>query len=437
MFEPLLVDEEVATILGDAAQARAMVRVEAALAAVQGRLGVIDADAAERIEAVLATFDPDLADLADLARGTASAGVPVPALVAQLRRAVGEKAGTFLHWGATSQDILDSALVSCLRDVLAVLEARLDGTIEALARLADAQRGTPTVARTRSQQAVPTVFGLKAAGWLAPLCRHRERLRELAPRLLVVQLGGAGGNLAALGGRGVEVMEALARELGLGCPPMPWHNQRDTLAELAAWLALLAGSLGKFGQDVLLLAQNEVGEVREAAGGGSSTMPQKANPIRAEALVTLARRNATLVGGMHQAMVHAQERDGAAWQLEWSILPDMVSATAAALAHAQTLATTMVVDMGRMRAVLDATRGLLLAEAVSFVLAERLGRSKAQELVKAAARDAAASGEDLIDAVTARAGLPIDGEELRARAERPACADALIDRVLRAGRGGA
>ena len=194
------------------------------------------------------------------------------------------------------------------------------------------------VARTRFQQAIPTTFGLKVAGWLAPLLRHRQRLAELLPRLLVVQLGGAAGNLAALGDRGVEVMEDLARELGLACPPMPWHSQRDGLIELAGWLSLVTGSLGKLGQDVLLLAQNEVGEIREADGGGSSTMPQKSNPIRAEALVTLARSNATLVAGMHQAALHAHERDGAAWQLEWKILPDMVLAAGSALGHATALA---------------------------------------------------------------------------------------------------
>ena len=291
-----------------------MVTVEIALAAVEGRLGVIDAAAAAAIEASLTGFAPDLDDLT---RGTAAAGVPVPALVAQLRRQVGGEAASFVHWGATSQDILDTALVLQLREALALLARRLDAVIAALARLADEHRATPIIGRTRFQQAVPTTFGLKVAGWLAPLLRHRERLAELTPRLLVVQLGGAAGNLVAIGEHGVEVMEALAAELELGCPAMQWHSQRDGFGELASWLTLVTGSLGKLGQDVLLLAQNEVGEVREAEGGGSSTMPQKSNPIRAEALVTLARRNATLVGGMHQAALHAHERDGAAWQLEW------------------------------------------------------------------------------------------------------------------------
>ena len=428
IFGALLADAEVAACLGDAAQARAMVRVEAVLAVVQGRLGVIDAVAAEAIAEALAGFGPDLADLA---RGTASAGVPVPALVAQLRKTVGGPASTFVHWGATSQDVVDTALMLQFRDVLDVLERRLAGLIDDLARLADMHRGTVTVARTRFQQALPTTFGLKVAGWLAPLLRQRDRLAELRPRLLAVQFGGAAGNLAALGDRGVEVMEALAAELGLACPAVPWHNQRDNLGELASWLALLTGSLGKLGQDVLLMAQNELGEVREAAGGGSSTMPQKSNPVRAEALVALARRNATLVAGMHQAALHAFERDGAAWQLEWATLPDMASTAGAALAHAGGLATTMVVDTGRMRAVLDGTRGLLLAEAASFALAEHMPRAEAQGLVKDACREAMlASGRDMVDALAARSDAPVDWRRLCSEGERPPCADALVGRVL-------
>ena len=432
IFGPLLGDAEIAAILGDEARARAMVAVEIALAKVEGGLGVIDAKAARAIEAALADFAPDLEDLT---RGTAAAGVPVPALVAQLRRRVGGDAATFVHWGATSQDIVDTALVLQLREALALLARRLDATIAALARLADEHRATPIIGRTRYQQAVPTTFGLKVAGWLAPLLRHRERQGELRPRLLVVQLGGAAGNLVAIGDRGVEVMQALAAELGLGCPAMPWHSQRDGFGELASWLALVTGSLGKLGQDVLLLAQNEVGEVREAEGGGSSTMPQKSNPIRAEALVTLARRNATLVGGMHEAALHAHERDGAAWQLEWGILPDMVSGAAAALAHADALARTMVIDTGRMRAVLAATRGLPLAEAASFALAAHLPRAEAQKLVKAACAEALAGERDLLTILAERAPmLRLDWDELRQQALHPVCTDALIDRVLAAAR---
>ena len=427
MYSALLSDPEVAALLDDAAQARAMVRVERALAVAEGRLGVIEPGVATAIEQRLSNFEPGLVGLA---RGTAEAGVPVPALVAQLRVAVGGEAAGFLHWGATSQDIVDTALILQLREALVLLEGRLAALTAALARLADAHRATVAVARTRFQQAVPTTFGLKAAAWLAPLLRHRARLAGLRSRLLVVQFGGAAGNLSALGAQGVAVMEALAAELDLDCPALPWHAQRDTLAELASWLALVTGSLGKLGLDLLLLAQSEVAEVREARGGGSSTMPQKANPVLSEALVTLARRNATLLAGMYQAMPHALERDGAAWQLEWAILPDMIETTGAALAHAGELARTLVVDPARARAVLDAALDLPLAETVSFALAEHVPRARAQELVKQAAREATASGRQLLEVLAARVDAKIDWEQIRAEAEHPACNDALIDRVL-------
>ena len=226
IFGPLLGDSEIELILGDHARAQAMVTVEIALAKVECRLGVIPADAGAAIEAALAGYAPDLEDLA---RGTAAAGVPVPALVAQLRRQVGGDAATYVHWGATSQDILDTALVLQLREALALLARRLDQVSDALVRLANEHRATPIIGRTRYQQAVPTTFGLKVAGWLAPLLRHRDRLGELRPRLLLVQLGGAAGNLVAIGDRGVDVMTELAAELGLGCAA-------DALAQPARWL---------------------------------------------------------------------------------------------------------------------------------------------------------------------------------------------------------
>ena len=386
------------------------------------------AEAGEVIASKLAGFAPDLAGLAE---GTRSAGVPVPALVVQLRALVGGQAAGFVHWGATSQDIADTALVLRLRVALDRLGTRLDALCHDLAGIARAHRDTPVVARTRFQQATPTGFGLKAGGWLAPLLRHRRRLDELRPRLLAVQFGGASGDLAVLGDQGIAVMEALAAELGLAAPLIPWHNQRDGLAELAAWLALVAGSLGKMGQDVLLMAQSEVGEVREAEGGGSSTMPQKSNPVLAEALVTLSRRNAVLVAGMFQAMPHAHERDGAAWALEWPILPEMAANAGAALAHAKRLATTMTVDAARMRRNLDAGGGLVLAEAISFALAAWMPRPDAQMLVKEACAEALATGRDLVAVVQARANLPIEWARLREEVLHPASAGKFVDRLLK------
>ena len=443
LYGDLFSDREIVALLDDRARLRAMLEVEAALARVQGRLGVIPAAAATRIAEVAESLELDPAALAP---GTASAGVPVPALVASLRAAVGAEAGAYVHWGATSQDIMDSGLVLRLRAVLDALDGRLAGTIETLAALAQEHRGTVMAARTRSQQALPTTFGLKAAGWLLPLARHRERLAQLRPRLLVVQFGGAAGTLAALGATpgaalgaalgtalgedGVAVMEALATELGLAIPPAPWHSQRDGIAELAAWFALVTGSLGKIGEDLVLLAQSEVGEVTPGGGGGSSTLPQKTNPVAAEALVTLARFNAGLLTPATEALLQAQERGGAAWALEWLTLPQMAAATGAALRLAAAALDGLVVDTARMAANLEASNGLILAEAASFALAAHMPRPEAQALVKAACAEVTESGRHLMDVLAEMSEAPLDWAGLKDPAGYLGAADALIDRIL-------
>lgn len=430
LYGGLLSDGEVAALFSDAAQLNAMLRVEAALARVQGRLGVIPKAAAARISKVAESFAPEPASLA---AATAEAGIPIPALVAALREAIGDPAANHLHWGATSQDIIDTALVLRLRTALEILEQRLIALSQSLAALADSHRRTFMVARTRGQQAVPTTFGLKAAVWLAPLLRSRERLDQLRPRLLLLSFGGAAGTLAALGDRGPAVAEALAQELGLGLPPLPWHVQRDGLAELAGWLSLVTGSLGKLGQDVLLLAQSEVGEVREGGApgrGGSSTMPNKANPVASEVLVTAARYNATLLAGMHQALLQEQERGGPGWQLEWLTLPQMLVMTGCALRHAGNLLDNLEVDPARMRRNLDAANGLILAEAATFALAAHLPCPRAQALVKAACAEAKASGRHLIDLLAETSDAPVDWPKLRDPANYLGAAETFIDRVL-------
>jgi len=459
LYGDLFSDREIVALLDDRARLRAMLEVEAALARVQGRLGVIPAAAATRIAEVAESLELDPAALAS---GTASAGVPVPALVASLRAAVGGEAGAYVHWGATSQDIMDSGLVLRLRAVLDALDGRLAGAIETLAALAQEHRGTVMAARTRSQQALPTTFGLKAAGWLLPLARHRERLAQLRPRLLVVQFGGAAGTLAALGTApgtalgaapgaslgaargedGVAVMEALATELDLAIPPAPWHSQRDGIAELAAWFALVTGSLGKIGEDLVLLAQSEVGEVTPrggpgggpeggpGGGGGSSTLPQKTNPVAAEALVTLARFNAGLLAPATGALLQAQERGGAAWPLEWLTLPQMATATGAALRLAAAAFDGLAVDTARMAANLEASNGLILAEAASFALAGHMPRPEAQALVQAACAEATESGRHLMDVLAEMSEAPLDWAGLKDPAGYLGAADALIDRIL-------
>jgi 3-carboxy-cis,cis-muconate cycloisomerase len=370
---------------------------------------------ASAIVATAGALDPDPAALA---AKTAEDGVPVPALVAALRQAVaasaGEEAAQAVHWGATSQDILDTGLVLRLRRVIAILETRLAALIQALAGLADAHRATVMPGRTRSQQATPTSFGLKAAGWLAPLLRDRDRLQELKPRLLLLSFGGASGTLGALGEHGTRVEAALAEILDLAVPPMPWHSQRDGIAEFAGWLALVTGTLGKLGRDLILLAQTEVAEVRPGAGGGSSTMPQKSNPVGPETLVAIARFNAGMAGQLQQAMLHEHERDGAA------------------LNHALAVTGSLTVDTARMAGQFEASHGLLLAEAASFALAAHMPRPEAQRLVKEAAAKATATGRHLFDLLAEASTAPVDWLALRDPARHLGAADAFIDRVLAA-----
>lgn len=420
LLAPLFADPGIAALFSDAAEVEAMIAVERALARVEGRLGVIPADAAAEIDRKL---DGATVDAASLAAGTRSAGVPLPALVKELRAIVGGEAAGFVHWGATSQDIVDTALVARLGTALGLLEARLDRLIEILAGLAERHRATVMAARTRTQIAVPTTFGLRAAGWLVPLLRHRERLAEARPRILMIQFGGAGGTASAIGGDGLAVMEGLAAELGLTAPPMPWHTQRDGLMELAGWLASLAASLGKIGTDVALLARSEVAEVRPGSGGGSSTMPQKANPVSAEMLVALARITAGNLGTFAQGAIHAEERDGAAWSVEWATLPAMVVAAGGGLVHAAELLETLVVDEAAMRA---RAGGATLAEAASFALSAHMSREAAQALVK----KAAASDADLLTALAGLSDAPTDWAAFADPAKHLGVADLFLDRVL-------
>lgn len=427
LYGRLFSSRAVAAQFDDREQVRAMLRVEAALARAGASAGVIPSEAAERIARAAETLDPDPAALAE---GTASSGVPVGVLVKLLREAAGDDAASYVHWGATSQDIVDTALVLRLREVLKLMDERLQTLIGSLLELARRHAGTPMLARTRSQAAVPTSFGLKVAGWAAPLLRHRERLEELKPRLLSVQLGGAAGTRSVFGNAGASVSAKLARELKLGNPTLPWHAQRDAVVELAGWLSLITGSTAKLGQDIVLLAQTEVAEVRIDAGGGSSTMPQKSNPVAAELLVTLARHNATLVGGMHQALIHGHERDGSAWSGEWIALPEMSVATAAALEHAAALLDSLSVDPERMAGNLAALNGLVLAEAAVFALAQYVPRAEAEERVREAARATRADGGHLLDHVAEATDVPVDWEALKDPANQIKTAQAMVDGFL-------
>ena len=302
---------------------------------------MIPPDAAEAVEAACRVFEPDLAALKTK---TQEDGVVIPELVRQLRAAVGKPHDAHVHFGATSQDVIDTSLMLRLKQLCALLFERLDGLVMAFERLDEAFGEKPLMGRTRMQAAIPITVADRVRAWRDPLIRHRERVANAAETLLVLQFGGAAGTLEKLGGKAEGVRAALARELGLADGPQ-WHSQRDRLAEFANMLALVTGSLGKFGQDVALLAQAG-DEITLSGGGGSSAMPHKQNPIAAELLMTLARFNATQLAGIHQAMVHEQERSGAAWSLEWMLLPQMAIATASSLRLAQR-AVENITSLGR------------------------------------------------------------------------------------------
>lgn len=338
----LLGDAEVSTAFSIEGELDALIRVETALASVEGDLGLIPAGAARHIAEVCATFVPDLDDLR---AATLRDGVVVPALVQQMRQAVGDPHAAHVHFGATSQDVIDTGLVLRLQPVLDSFQARA-GTL--LTSLEDRDRrfgARPLMGRTRMRGALPIRVSDRVRNWTEPLARHGDRLRALRPALSVVQLAGAVGTLDALGDAGPAVRAGLAARLGLTDPLGPWHVQRASLGDFGAWLSAVTVTLGKMGADIGLMVQDEIGTARLAGGGGSSAMPHKQNPVDAEILVALARYNAAQLGGLHQALLHEQERSGAMWTLEWMILPGMVAATGAALNAAHRL-TASIVDLG-------------------------------------------------------------------------------------------
>jgi 3-carboxy-cis,cis-muconate cycloisomerase len=337
MLQSLIGDEEVAAFFSNEAELSALLDVEAALARAQAETGLIDREAAEKIAETCRSFRPDWSGLAE---GLAQDGVVVPALVKQLRAAVGEPYATSVHLGATSQDIIDTALMLRLKRIVVIYGQRIDDLIAALRKLRACDGAVTLMAHTRMQKALPFTASDKIDTWLRPLERHAESLKNLTPRLLLLQLGGPIGTRGEMKDRGDAVADVMAEMLGLAYGPS-WHSQRDRIGEFAAFLSLLSGTLGKIGQDVALMTQNEVGAARLTSGGGSSAMPHKSNPVQAELLVTLARYNAGLLGTLHQALVHENERSGAAWTLEWIVLPQMVMAAAASLSKTQALIENM------------------------------------------------------------------------------------------------
>ena len=390
LFAGVLARGPVAEAVGERAWLQAMLDFEAGLARAQATVGLIpSADA----DAIAAAADAEAFDAATIGRDAASGGNPAQPLVKALTAAVtAPSARGHVHSGATSQDVVDTAAMLVARTALDLILVDLRGAADAAAALARAHRDTPIAARTLLQQAVPTTFGLKAAGWMVALDEAAARLEAVRATRLAVQLGGAAGTLASLGADGPAVVRELARLLGLAEPLLPWHTDRTRIAEVAGALGEAAGAIAKPARDVILLSQTEVGEVREGAGGGSSTMPHKQNPVASISALACARRAPALAGALLGSMDHEHERAAGAWHAEWAPLMDLLVAVGAAASWLRTCLSDLDVDVERMRANLDATGGLVLAERVSTELGRALGRGVAHEAIERAAQRAGEHG---------------------------------------------
>ena len=422
-------------IFSDHALIGRYVAVEIALAKAEAKCGVIPPAAAQEIAA---KADATALDVEKLRHETDNVGYPILPLVHQLAAQCGE-AGRWLHWGATTQDIMDTAVVLQIRDGLALIEADISAVRAILADLAARHRDTPMAGRTHLQHALPITFGYKAAVWLAMFDRHAERLEQLRPRVLVGQFAGAAGTLASLGERGLDVQQALMEELGLGTPTATWHTARDCFGEMVNLLALIGASLGKVAYDITLLSSTEFGEVQEPfvpGRGASSTMPQKRNAISSELILACSKAVQRHAGLMMDAMVQDLERATGPWHAEWLAIPDSFMLTAAALHQAKFALGGLVVDTGRMARNLGMSQGLIVAEAVMMGLAPHVGRQDAHDLVYAACRRAYDTGVSLADALKQTPGIAAHLDEAAvARLTDPnnylGAAPAMVDRLLR------
>jgi 3-carboxy-cis,cis-muconate cycloisomerase len=397
IFRDLFGSEAMRGVFSDENRVQLYLDIEAALALVQARLGIIPEAAAQEIRR---HCHADAFDMALLKRQTERIGYPVLPVVQQLVALCKDGLGEWCHWGATTQDITDTATVLQIRAALVLVEQDLAAICQSLADLARRYRDTPMAGRSNLQQAVPITFGYKMAVLLAGMERHRQRLAQMRPRVLVGEFGGAAGNLSSLGTRGLEVQEALMVELGLGQPEIAWHTVRDRIAEVGCFLGLVTGSLGKIATDVKLLMQTEVEEVYEpfAEGrGSSSTMPQKRNPISSNyitACVAMVRQN---VAALLDAMVEDHERATGPWEIEWIAVPEIFLLSAGALGQARFLVAGLEVNEKRMRQNLDLTGGLIVSEAVMMGLGPHLGRQRAHDLVYDICRKSLSSGRSFLD----------------------------------------
>jgi 3-carboxy-cis,cis-muconate cycloisomerase len=397
IFRHIFTTEAMRRVFSDEARVQYYLDIEAALAKVQARLGIIPKEACDEI---VRHCKAELFDLGKLKTQTERIGYPVLPVVQQLVGLCKDGLGEWCHWGATTQDITDTATVLQIRDALKLIEQDIDAIGESLAGLAKKYRDTPMAGRSNLQQAVPITFGYKMAVLLAGIDRHRERLRQMRPRVLVGEFGGACGNLNSLGNRGIEVQEGLMKELGLGQPEIAWHTVHDRIAEVGCFLGLVTGTVNKFATDVKLMMQTEVEEVFEPfheGRGSSSTMPQKRNPISTlyiTACTALVRQH---TAALLNAMDQDHERATGNWEIEWIAVPEIFCLAAGALSQARFLVGGLQVDEKRMRANLDITRGLIVSEAVMMGLGPHLGRQRAHDLVYDICRKVISTGRSFLD----------------------------------------
>ena len=435
IFRDIFSTEAMRRVFSDEQRTAYYLDIEAALARVQGRLRIIPAEAAREIEAKCRI---EKIDLNKLKQQTERIGYPVLGVVQQIVAICAKGLGEWCHWGATTQDITDTATVMQIRAALDLVEADMEKIAAALAGLARRYRDTPMAGRSNLQQAVPITFGFKAASLLAAFQRHRQRLAQLRPRVLVGEFAGAAGTLASLGADGLKVQATLMDELKLGQPEIAWHTVRDRIGEVACFLGLLTGTLGKIAMDVKLLMQTEVAEVFEpfAEGrGSSSTMPQKRNPISSlyiHATAALVRQHAA---ALLEAAVADHERSTGPWEIEWIALPEIFLLSAGALSQTRSMVAGLEVDAARMRQNLDMTHGAIASEAVMMGLGPYLDRQRAHDLVYDICREAAATGTPLIDLLARNPEISqhLSGLELE-RMVDPAnylgLAGEMVDRVL-------
>jgi 3-carboxy-cis,cis-muconate cycloisomerase len=438
LLDPLFRYDALDKLFSDEARIQGMLDFEAALARAEATSGIVPASQAQIIAGKCRAEHFNFSVIAKDAALSGNLAIPLVKKLTEIVAHVDKDAARFVHWGATSQDVIDTGCILQVRGAFNLIDqdlARLSGS---LVTLAETHRATPIVARTWMQQALPTTFGFIVAGWLDAVSRHRNRLAEIKPRVLTLQFGGAVGTLAALGGRGPEVAKALADDLRLSLPSIPWHTHRDRIAEIATTLGLCTGTLGKIARDISLHAQNEIAELAEPifeGRGGSSTMPQKRNPVTCAVVLAAATRIPGLVATLLSAMPQEEQRGLGGWHAEWETLPDIVRLSGGALHHLVEMLPGLEVDTQRMRHNLGLTNGLIFAEAVAMALGDRMGKMPAHLVVEATCKKAREQNRHLKDMLREESGLrghltPADLESLFDVRNYLGSADEFIRRVV-------